>query len=153
LRLAGVACAVLALWPAMATSQGIDRARADRLLAALVAAYPDFVSHYEGNDVVWKDGMRMAFDDGRGIKDFEAMLDAPDLEDMFYAPYPPGRSGTAPGINIDPGRVRYQPMFAKMYGDCTKGEVAPHLVDVTWLPSKGGQKLKATRINGVAARL
>jgi D-alanyl-D-alanine carboxypeptidase len=153
LRLAGVACAVLTLWPAMATPQGIDRGRTDRLMAALVAAYPDFLSRYEGNDIVWKDSTRMAFDDGRGVKDFEAMLEAPDLEDMFYAPYPLGRSGTAPGVNIDPGRVRYQPMFAKMYGDCTKGEVARHLVDVVWLPSKGGQKLKATRINGVAARL
>jgi hypothetical protein len=153
LRLAGVFCAVLSLWPAMATPQGTDRARADRLMAALVAAYPDFLSRYEGNAIVWKDGTRMAFDDGRGVKDFEAMLEAPDLEDMFYAPYPLGRSGTAPGVNIDPGRVRYQPMFAKMYGDCTKGDVARHLVDVVWLPSKGGQKLKATRINGVAARL
>jgi hypothetical protein len=152
-RLAGAICAVLSLWPAMATPQGTDRARADRLMAALVAAYPDFLSRYEGNAIVWKDGTRMAFDDGRGVKDFEAMLEAPDLEDMFYAPYPLGRSGTAPGVNIDPGRVRYQPMFAKMYGDCTKGDVARHLVDVVWLPSKGGQKLKATRINGVAARL
>jgi hypothetical protein len=153
LRLAAIACALLALWPATATPQGTDPARAERLKAALVAAYPDFLERYEGNDVVWKDGTRMAFDDGRGVKDFEAMLDAPDLKDMFYAPYPLGRSGTAPGVNIDPGRVRYQPMFAKMYGDCTKGEVARHLVDVVWLPSKAGQQLKATRINGVAARL
>ena len=49
--------------------------------------------------------------------------------------------------------MRFQPFFDKMYGDCTKGEVARNLVDVVWLPSKGGQKLKATRINGVAAKL
>src|SRR6185503_18064628 len=48
----------------------------------------------------------------------------PDLEDMFYAPYPLGRTGATPAINDDPGRVRYQPLFARMYGDCTKGEAA-----------------------------
>ncbi len=133
--------------------QSADRVRAERLMAALVAAYPDFLSRYEGSEIVWKDGTRMAFDDGRGAKDFETLLAAPDLEDMFYAPYPSGRTGTPSAFNIDPGRVRYQPFFAKMYGDCTKGEVARHLTDVVWLPSKGGQKLKASRINGVAERL
>ena len=49
--------------------------------------------------------------------------------------------------------MRYQPLFARIYGDCSKGEVAAHLVDVVWLPTKSGQRLKATRINGVAARL
>jgi hypothetical protein len=81
--------------------------RAERLMAVLVAAYPDFLSRYDGNDIVWKDGTRMAFDDGRGAKDFETLLAAPDLEDMFYAPYPPGRTGTPPAFNVDPGRVRY----------------------------------------------
>jgi hypothetical protein len=152
-RLAGLAGAAMLLWPAMATPQSTDRARAERLMAVLVAAYPDFLSHYDGNDILWRDGTRMAFDDGRGAKDFEALLAMPDLEDMFYAAYPLGRTGTLPAVNSDPGRVRYPPMFVKMYGDCTKGEVARHLADVVWLPSKAGQKLKASRINGVAERL
>jgi len=122
-------------------------------MAALVAAYPDFLARHEGNDIVWRDGTRMPFDDGRGVKDFETMLDSPDLEDMFYVPYPLGRSGLAPAVNVDPGRVRYQPFFAKMYGDCTRGEVAQHLTEVIWLPSRAGQRLRATRINGVAGRL
>jgi hypothetical protein len=141
------------LWPAVATPQSADRARAERLMAVLVAAYPDFLSRHDGNEIVWKDGTRRAFDDGRGVKDFDTLLAAPDLEDMFYAPYPLGRTGATPAFNDDPGRVRYQPLFARMYGDCTKDEVARHLVDVVWLPSKAGQKLKATRINGVAERL
>ena len=147
------ACAAIGIWPAVATAQSADPARAERLMAALVAAYPDFLAGYDGNDIVWKDGTRMAFDDGRGAKDFETLLAQPDLEDMFYAPYPPGRIIAPPAFNSDPGRVRYHPFFAKMYGDCTKGEVARHLTDVVWLRSKSGQKLKATRINGVAERL
>lgn len=152
LRLAIVAgLAVVLQQPAAA--QKSDEARAQRLLAVLVAAYPDFLTGYEGNVLIWKDGTRMAFDDGRGTKDFDALLDAPDLEDMFYAPYPLARGGLPPAFNRDPGRVRFQPFFDKMYGNCSKGEVAGNLVDVVWLRSRGGQKLKATRINGVAAKL
>jgi hypothetical protein len=149
---AALAAAFL-LWPPSASPQGPDRARSQRLMAALVAAYPDFLASFEGNAIVWKDGTRMAFDDGRGVKDFERRLAEPDLEDMFYAPYPLGRSGLAAPVDIDPGRVRYQPLFARMYGDCSKGDVAAHLVDVLWLPTRSGQRLKATRMNGVAARL
>ncbi len=153
LRLAILACAAIIVCPEAGTPQSADRARAERLMAVLVAAYPDFLSRYDGNEIVWKDGTRMAFDDGRGAKDFETLLAAPDLEDMFYVSYPLGRSSTPPAFNSDPGRVRYQPLFAKMYGDCSRGEVARHLADVVWLPSKVGQKLKATRINDVAERL
>ena len=106
LRLAILACAVI-VCPQAGSPQSGDRVRAERLMAVLVAAYPDFLSRYDGNDIVWKDGTRMAFDDGRGAKDFETLLAAPDLEDMFYAPYPPGRTGTPPAFNVDPGRVRY----------------------------------------------
>ena len=151
--LGAVLAAAFLLWPQSTFPQGDDRARSQRLMAALVAAYPAFLAGFEGNDIVWKDGTRMAFDDGRGVKDFERRLAEPDLEDMFYAPYPLGRSGLAPPANSDPGRVRYQPFFARMYGDCGKGEVTGHLVDVVWLPTKSGQRVKATRINGVAARL
>ena len=127
--------------------------RNQQLLALLVQSYPDFLDRADGNELVWKDGTRMAFDDGKGAKEFEAMLDDPDLEDMFSTPYPQGRSGTPPGFNIDPGRVRVAAFFNKMYGDCAKGEVTGNLVDVVWLPSKGAEKLKASRVNGVAEQL
>jgi hypothetical protein len=142
---------VAGVGPAAPQEKAVDRAQS--LMRALVGSYPDFLVRAEGNDIVWKDGARMPFDDGAGEKDFETRLDRPDLEDMFYAPYPLGRVGTPPGFNIDPGRVRFQPFYAKMYGDCTKGEVTRNLVDVIWLPSRSGQRLKATRVNGVAERL
>jgi hypothetical protein len=122
-------------------------------MGILVAAYPDFLAGFEGNDLIWKDGTRMGLDDGKGAKPFATLLDAPDLKDMFYVAYPLGRTGLPPALDSDPGRVRFQPLFDKMYGDCAMGEVARHLVDVVWLPSKGGQRLKVTRVNGVAAKL
>jgi D-alanyl-D-alanine carboxypeptidase len=151
-RVIGTAWLVLA-GAGFAVAQEGAAERAQRLMHTLVAAYPDFLERTEGNDVVWKDGTRMPFDDGTGEKDFETRLDRPDLEDMFYVPYPLGRAGTPPAFNSDPGRVRFQPFYAKMYGDCTKGEAAQHLVDVIWLPSKSGQRLKVSRINGVAEKL
>jgi D-alanyl-D-alanine carboxypeptidase len=131
-----------------------DRVEWNRtLLDKLVASYPDFLASHDGNTLRWKDGTTMSFDDGKGEKDFETRLDHPDLEDEFYAPYPAGRAGIPPAVDIDPGRVRYEPFFAKMYGDCKKGEVTKKLVDVTWLPKHGGTKLKMTAVNGVAEKL
>ena len=69
------------------------------------------------------------------------------------------RSPTAPGrsqLLRRPTRSGSRPqprLFDKIYGDCTKGEVIANLVDVDWLPRKSGGRIKATRINGVAARL
>jgi hypothetical protein len=123
------------------------------LLGVLVAAYPDHLDRHEDGVLVWKDGTRMVFDDGERQKDFETLLDRPSLRDQFYTPYPAGQAASPPGVNIDPGRVRHQAFFAKMYGDCRKGEVARNLVDVVWLPSKWGRALKVTRVNGVAEKL
>ncbi len=123
------------------------------VMQRLVAAYPDHLSGLEGNEIIWKDGTRMAFDDGKGKKQFEELLDAPDIEDQFAFPYSPGRAGTPPGFEIDPGRIRYEPFFVKMYGDCDKGEVAKRMVPVHWLPKHGGGRVEVTNVNGVADRL
>jgi D-alanyl-D-alanine carboxypeptidase len=123
------------------------------LLDKLVAAYPDFLASHHDNTLVWKDGTEMTFDDGKGEKDFDTRLNHPDLEDMFYTPYPIGRAGTPPGVDIDPGRVRYEPFFDKMYGSCKKGEVAGRLVPVVWLAKHNNKALKITAVNGVAERL
>jgi len=135
-----MACLVL---PASAQSPG------ERLLAA----YPDHLQAVEGNDLVWKDGTRMPIDDGRGPKPFEKWLESPDLKDMFAIPYPAGDAPPPATAETDPGRARNHAFFAKMYGDCSKGDVAKNLVEVVWLPKKSGQKLKVSRINGVAGKL
>ncbi len=147
LAITGVALLIVGAAPAQADDRNAH------LLDTLVAAYPDHLAGHDGNALLWKDGTRMAFDDGRGAKSFEDLLNSPDLEDQFYTPYPLGEAGTPPGVDIDPGRVRYEPFFTKMYGDCRKGEVAKQLVDVVWLPRHGARRIKATRVNGVAQRL
>jgi D-alanyl-D-alanine carboxypeptidase len=122
-------------------------------VSALIKAYPDFLARIEANDLVWKDGTRMRIDDGKGAKTFDALLDDPDIKDMFLMKYPLGEQGLAPAVNFDPGRVRYAPLFKKMYGDCRTGDVMAKAVNVVWLPSKYGKNLKFSKINGAAAAL
>ncbi|MCB1547072.1 MAG: M15 family metallopeptidase [Hyphomicrobiaceae bacterium] len=140
------ACLVLA-------ACGLANAEPADPIDRLIAAYPDHLARHERGFIIWKDGTRMPFDDGKGPKSFAARLLVPDIEDQFYAPYPYGRSGLPPPHLADPGRVRNQAFFARMYGDCRKGEVQKLLVDVAWLPRHGGGTLKVTRVNGVARQL
>ena len=119
----------------------------------LLTAYPGFLARRDGNLLIWRDGSQMPIDDGIAAKSADQMLNAPDLKDQFAAPYLPGRPAAAPGENEDPGRVRFDAMFRKMYGDCRKGGVAGTLVAVPWLPRHGGGVVKASPVNGLAARL
>jgi len=122
-------------------------------LAALVKAYPDFLDHIDGNYLVWKDDTRMRMDDGKGPKTLDAMLIDPDIKDMFMMTYPLGEKGLAPDLNFDPGRVRYMPLFTKIYGDCQKSDLVADAADVIWLSSKYGKTVKFSKLNGAAAAL
>jgi hypothetical protein len=127
-------------------------AHANPALDALIAAYPEQLAGYDGNDLIWKDGTRMPISDGRK-KTFEELLDNPDIKDQFAIPYPLGAPAKPPAVNEDPGRIRNEAFFRKMYGDCRRGEVAPRLKPVPWLPGRGGGNVMMTRVNGVADRL
>src|SRR6187399_2355514 len=127
------------------TTVGITQATAldetqSAAVAALVKAYPDFLERIDGNDLVWKDGTRQRIDD-------------PDIKDMFAMTYPAGDKGLAPAVNFDPGRIRYMPLFLKMYGDCQKSNLAAGAADVVWLRSKYGKIVRFSKINGAAAAL
>jgi hypothetical protein len=115
------------------------------LLDRLTKAYPDFLAGYEGVELIWRDGSRLTFDDGKTRSRAERLFH-PTLRDQFRDVYPMGR-------NFDPGRVRYAPFYTKMYGDCSKRETVGKLVVVEWVPKHGGKKVKVTSINGVADRL
>ena len=125
---------------------------ADEKLDALVAAYPDQLAKYDTRDLIWKDGTRMPISDGRA-KSFDALLDSPDIEDQFAIPYPLGALMKPPAVNEDPGRIRNEPFFRKMYGDCRRKEVVGRLVPVPWMPNRGGGTIMATTVNGVSDKL
>ena len=133
---------------------GIVPVAADPALDALIAAYPDHLAGYERNELIFKDGTRLVIDDGAGPKSFERMLDHPDIKDQFAIPYPLGTAGLKlPAVNEDPGRIRNQALFVKMYGDCRKGEVKGRMKPVDWLPGRGGGTVMVTTVNGVADAL
>ncbi len=125
----------------------------DPISDTLVASYPDFLAGHDENHLVFKDGTRLQISDGKTAKTFEQLLEAPDIKDQFAIPYPLGIVLKTPQRDEDPGRIRNEPFFEKMYGDCHSGQVAKQLISVPWLPHRGGHPIMATTVNGVADRL
>ncbi len=115
-------------------------------------AYPEHIAGVADDQILWRDGTRIAIDDGRGVKSFEDLLTAPDLQDIFASEYPTG-DPSPPPLDADPGRARPEAFFDRMYGNCRKGEATKNLVEVAWMPSRGKTKVKVTRVNGVADKL
>ncbi len=113
--------------------------------------YPDFIQSVEKNTLIWKDGTKMIFDD-REKKTYEKMIDSADLQDQLFQKYPLLKAFRTPALNEDPGRIRNEAFFRKMYGS-TKEEVEKNLTEIIWLPKNVNIKLKITRINGVAEKL
>jgi D-alanyl-D-alanine carboxypeptidase len=122
-------------------------------LDRLVTVYPDKVKGYDDKFLILQSGAKFHISDGRSNKTFQELLEAPDIDDMFYVPYPIGTAPSQPKKDIDPGRVRFEPLFVALYGDCEKGDVVNDLTDVKWLPKHGGGTVKVTALNGVAKAL
>ncbi len=122
-------------------------------LQCLKAAYPEHICAIEANALVWCDGTRMIYDDGQAPPaDYERLLVGGDLRDQMAARYKVGKDYPIPPLNFDPGRVRYQPFFEKMYGDSAKA-VSRNLTPVRWMPATSGRKLPVSRVNGVNKKL
>jgi D-alanyl-D-alanine carboxypeptidase-like protein len=150
---AKVVC-VLALWactwPASADEKyGAPPPELRLHLDRLVRSYPDWIAGADDQNVILKNGARLPISDHRTDKSFDELLEHPDIDDRFYAPYPVGSAPKPPPRNADPGRVRYEPLFIAMYGDCRKNEVVPKLKTVEWLPAHNGGRVAITAMNGV----
>ena len=122
-------------------------------LDRLVRSYPDQIAGHDNEFLVLKNGLKFRISDGRTNKTFRELLESPDIDDMFYSTYPVGTEPKQPAANADPGRVRFEPLFVAMYGDCNKGEVVRNLRTIDWLPKHGGGKVTVTTLNGVASAL
>lgn len=117
----------------------------------LVQAYPDYLSHVDNNELIWKDGTRMIIDHGRRFASHDEWLDNACLRDQLLQCYP-SASLRSPSLNEDPGRARYEPFFLKMYGE-TKAKVQSNLKTIVWMPGVFDKKLQVTSVNGVADKL
>jgi D-alanyl-D-alanine carboxypeptidase len=124
--------------------EGLDR---------LVSAYPDKVAGHDNAFLILKNGKKFRISDGRTNKTFRELLEKPDIDDMFYVRYPAEAAPAQTAKNNDPGRVRFEPLFIAMYGDCNKREVVKTLRTIKWLPKHGGGNVAMTTTNGVAGAL
>jgi hypothetical protein len=120
-------------------------------LAILAAAYPGAFEVEPGRGIRFPGGPLIPYDDGK-TKDFAALLDDPDLEDMLSLPYPLGETGGPPAYNYDPGRFRPHAFFSALYGN-SEGEVRSHLRPVQWMPSMGGPRLLVSTRFGIDTKL
>ena len=119
-------------------------------LDSLERSYSGTISRHDEEFIYLKDGTtKYHISDHRTDKTFQELLEKPDVDDMFYAPYPNGTIPKQPQKNIDPGRVRFEQLFLAMYGDCKKDEVTKNLRVIKWLPKHGGGSVTITRINDV----
>lgn len=129
-----------------------DLAQENRLgaaLDALVAAYPQALAGHDAKTLRWRDGTVMPAADGDENKTFADRLRRASIVDQFRIPYPRGPLAKPPAADADPGRFRNVAFFTKMYGDCHRGEVTPHLVSLPWLPRSWGRSIRITSVNGV----
>lgn len=130
--------------PAIFANEGITR---------LLRAYPQHLCGTETSSLVWCDGTKMPYDDGRGEKTHRQKLENADLEEQMEQPYPQGENyPSPPPLDFEPSRIRNDVFFKKMYGENPEA-VRQHLAPVIWLPKSSGQRLFITAINQVNQHL
>jgi hypothetical protein len=112
----------------------------------LMKFYPQ-IKTYRDNLIYFRDGSSIVYDDGKN-KNRDAMLNQADVEDQFYYRYKRGYIPVEIPKNEDPGRIRDESFFKKIYGS-SEVEVRNNLVEVVWCPKLVNQTIKVTKINGV----
>ena len=114
-------------------------------------AYPEHVCDVRAGYVLWCDGSMMPWGDALEGEPLAVRLERTSIAGMMSIPYPVGEQG-APAVDEDPGRIRHDPFFAKMYGG-SREAVASTTRRVRWMPESGGKVLRVTTVNGVDAAL
>lgn len=118
----------------------------------LMACYPGAIIGFSNNHLVFKDKSLLLWDDGIKNKSPKQLLEHADIEDMFAQRYQKGLLQAPPQKDSDPGRIRNELFFEKIYGD-NRSAVNKSLTQITWCPKLVGQKITVTRLNGVARQL
>lgn len=126
-------------------------------LKNLQAAYPDHIKSVSKDYIIWNDGTKMPIGNSQPNKSMQEKLSNPSLADQIeddnYSldrPIPAVIMQT----KSDPGRIRYEPFFAKMYGE-NKSEVIKNLVTIYWMPKIFGKKyaFDVTKVNDIDKKL
>lgn len=123
----------------------------------LQEAYPEHIIGSNDNVVIWSDGTEMLLKQGKSEKTTQEKLDDPALIDQVKdVEYIKGEPENFSSFNPsdDPGRIRYELFFRKMYGNSAE-EVRQKLVTIYWMPKIFGNNypLLVTTVNGVDRKL
>jgi hypothetical protein len=110
-------------------------------LEILASAYPG-AFEIISNGIRFPDGTIIVYDDGED-KNFDAMLERPDLKDMLSLSYPRGEQRNPPRFNYDPGRFRNDAFFRALYGN-NEANIRSRLRPIQWMPSLNGPWLLIT---------
>ncbi len=138
-------CLVTLAWTVVAAAE-------DTGLQRLAGAYPrQFSAAENANVLLWKDGTETVYDDGVA-RSFNEKLKQASPKDQMSLPYPPGWPIQEPGVDEDPGRIRCDALFRKMYGSSAE-EVKAALVDVAWPAAGASAKVRFTSANDAARAL
>lgn len=116
----------------------------------LVESYPGLLCGATATHLVWCDGTQMPWVARQEEpRDFAHLLDIADLRDQLSQRYPMGPAWVPPPPeNSDPGRLRFEPFFRKMYGD-SAAAVEKQTAVVRWF----GSRVRVTTVNQVNERL
>ena len=120
----------------------------------LLEAYPGAFQGATAEHLIWKDGERMPWrTDKPDMMGFQELLDLADLSDQFSQPYPIGAAWQPPPAqNVDPGRLRSEAFFRKMYGNSADA-VERTVKRVVWMPQTSKSKMRVTSVNDVHLKL
>ena len=130
----------------IAVAQAGQQKKIPPFVQALLDAYPETLTGFDGDSIIFADGTKMLYDDGKE-RTWQQKLENCDIEDMAYWTY----TDTVLPFR-DPGRIRCEAFFKKMYGS-TSAEVRKHSRTITWCPKLCGQKLLVTTVNHVDRQL
>jgi len=111
--------------------------------------YYSEIKEFKDNYLVFKDGTKFIYDDGKD-KSFEELLNDPDIEDMFKFEYKFWDSIIP--FQYDPGRIRNEAFFKKIYGN-SKNEVQSNLTRVKWCPKLVNQEILVTKKNNIHLKI
>lgn len=137
---------------------------ATKLLSALTRlqqVYPEHIQAVSESYIHWDDGTIMPVTD-RAIalwqeRTMQEKIEQPTLADQLEQIYISGIPSNPETYTpvTDPGRIRYEPFFRKMYGNSSQ-EVKNNLEIINWMPRIFGSEtylLRVTRINQVHEKL
>jgi peptidoglycan LD-endopeptidase CwlK len=116
--------------------------------AIFLSGYPATLVGFNNNQLLFRDGTKLKFDDGQK-KDFNELLAHATPLNQLAQTYPIGPdSYQPPEYNYDPGRFRSAVFFRAMYGNNPR-EVEAHLVTIPWMPGSAHATVRITSVNGV----